>query len=140
MMKEDDENVEIWFLMGVAFFQQTPPDLALSEQYLTTAQNMLEKVRESMLQDPETAMSPEDFPYDAQVRLCQEQLILVQQVRWVACVCVCVCACDMVICASAVCSCMIACDLRYVWCGRCGFFGATGKGSRYLSRGRRRGL
>ena len=61
--------------MGVAFFLQTPPDLDLAHQYLTTARTMLDKVRQSMLQEGST----EPFPYEAQMTLVEEQLQLVQQ-------------------------------------------------------------
>ena len=70
LMREDDENVEIWFLMGVAFFQQTPPDLELSRQYLEKAGEMLDAVKKAMQQDGEM----EHFPYDEQVRLVKSQL------------------------------------------------------------------
>ena len=47
LMREDDENAEIWFLMGVGFFQQSPPDTALSRDYLLRGAELLEKARES---------------------------------------------------------------------------------------------
>ena len=70
LMREDDENVEIWFLMGVAFFQQTPPDLELSKQYLEKAGGMLDAVKKALQQEGEM----EQFPYEEQVRLVKSQL------------------------------------------------------------------
>ena len=78
LMREDDENIEVWFLMGVGFFQQSPPDLALSTEYLVGAQTMLGKVRESM---GGQSLGAESFPYAEQVRLVEEQLILVEEHR-----------------------------------------------------------
>uniref|UniRef100_A0A7S2CWS8 Uncharacterized protein n=1 Tax=Octactis speculum TaxID=3111310 RepID=A0A7S2CWS8_9STRA len=70
--REDDENVEIWFLMGVGFYQQSPPDLTLAYEYLERAKEMLEKVREALLQENEP------FPYEVQLRLVGEQMKLVE--------------------------------------------------------------
>ena len=71
IMREDDENVEIWFLMGVAFYQQSPPDLELAKEYLEKARTMLDALR--------TAMLGEEFPYEDQVLLVNEQLQLVEK-------------------------------------------------------------
>ncbi|CAM9181062.1 unnamed protein product [Chrysoparadoxa australica] len=45
LLKEDDENIEIWYLMGVAFYRLEPPDLGFARQHLETAASMLEEVR-----------------------------------------------------------------------------------------------
>lgn len=37
LLCEDDENVELWYLMGVAALACSPPDVETAEQYLQTA-------------------------------------------------------------------------------------------------------
>jgi len=69
LMQEDDENVEVWFMMGVGFYQQSPPDVELSKEYLLEAKGMLDKIKSSV---PVT-----EFPYQAQLQLIEEQLTLV---------------------------------------------------------------
>lgn len=69
LMLEDDENMELWFMMGVGFFQQSPPDIDLAKEYLNKAKQMLEKVREGMM--------GEEFPHEAQLKLVEDQLALV---------------------------------------------------------------
>jgi hypothetical protein len=70
MIREDDENVETHFLMGVAFFQQSPPDIELSREYLEKAASMLDAVRQSMAGRADAEL----FPYEAQVQLVKDQL------------------------------------------------------------------
>jgi tetratricopeptide (TPR) repeat protein len=69
LMQEDDENVEIWFMMGVGFFQQSPPDIDMSQEYLNKAKEMLEKVRDNM--------GGGIFPHETQLKLVEDQLELV---------------------------------------------------------------
>lgn len=76
MMKEDDETVEIYFLMGVAFFNQEPPDLDLADEYLCKASDMLGRVRAAL-----AAGASEEFPYESQARLVEEQLALLADYR-----------------------------------------------------------
>lgn len=75
LMREDDENIEIWFLMGVGFFQQSPPDIALSREYLNKAGEMLDKERQSMASEDPGG----EFPLESQVQLVNEQLALVDK-------------------------------------------------------------
>merc|ERR1712196_758539 len=70
---ENDENVEIWFLMGVALFTMSPPDLEMSRLHLEKAMEMFTKIRESLIQ------INEPFPYDAQVKQIMDQLQLVKE-------------------------------------------------------------
>ena len=49
-LKEDDDNVELWFLMGCAAQLMAPPNLELSRECLERAQGMLAKVREALVQ------------------------------------------------------------------------------------------
>lgn len=76
MMQEDDETVEIYFLMGVAFFNQEPPDLDLADEYLGKASEMLDRVRAALAAD-----GSEEFPYESQARLLEEQRALLEEYR-----------------------------------------------------------
>ncbi|CAN0295842.1 unnamed protein product [Phaeothamnion confervicola] len=68
---QDDDNVEIWYLMGTAFYRQNPPDLALAHSHLTRASEMLAKNAEV------AAQAGEPFDGEKQARLVAEQLQLV---------------------------------------------------------------
>lgn len=70
LMQEDDENIEVWFLMGVALFQQAPPDLLSAKRYLLTASQMLDSVKQSM----QTNEGVYDFPYGVQELLVKSQI------------------------------------------------------------------
>eukprot|EP00903_Cladosiphon_okamuranus_P020008 g18379.t1 len=68
LMQEDDENVELWYLMAVAFNSLQPPDYESARAHLNTAAEMLSKIR--------TAQEDigEEFSFSDQVQLVQEQL------------------------------------------------------------------
>ncbi|CAM9389606.1 unnamed protein product [Ectocarpus sp. 12 AP-2014] len=68
LMQEDDENVELWYLMAVAFNSLQPPDCESARAHLNTAAEMLSKIR--------TAQEDmgEEFAFEDQVQLVQEQL------------------------------------------------------------------
>jgi hypothetical protein len=76
MMQEDDETIEIYFLMGVAFFNQEPPDLVLADEYLGKASEMLDRVRAALAAD-----GSEEFPYESQAHLLEEQRALIEEYR-----------------------------------------------------------
>jgi hypothetical protein len=73
MMREDDENIEVWFLMGVGFFQQSPPDTILSREYLNKAGEMLSQIQHS------NDAASQGFSVDNQLRLVNEQLALLEK-------------------------------------------------------------
>lgn len=75
MMLEDDENVETYFLMGVAFFSQSPPDLELATEYLQRARTMLDANRGAW------AVEMGEFPFEEQSRLVDQQVAVVEQYR-----------------------------------------------------------
>jgi len=60
----------------VAFFNQEPPDLDLADEYLCKASDMLGRVRAALAAD-----SLEDFPYESQARLVEEQQALLADYR-----------------------------------------------------------
>jgi len=46
LLEEDDENIELWYLGGVACLSTTPPDATTSVEYLAKAYEMFEANRE----------------------------------------------------------------------------------------------
>jgi hypothetical protein len=83
-MAEDDENCEIWFLMGAAFFKMEPPDLGYARMHLEKASEMLEKIRTDMMKSAKkqggaAAVAQFQFPYEEQSKLVSDQLVLVSE-------------------------------------------------------------
>eukprot|EP00752_Nemacystus_decipiens_P004915 g4474.t1 len=68
LMQEDDENVELWYLMAVAFNSCQPPDSESARAHLNTAAEMLSKIRAAQEE------MGEEFAFADQVQLVQEQL------------------------------------------------------------------
>jgi hypothetical protein len=84
LMAEDDENCEIWFLMGAAFFKMEPPDLGYARMHLEKASEMLEKIRTDMMKSAKkqggaAAVAQFQFPYEEQSKLVADQLVLVSE-------------------------------------------------------------
>ena len=67
---EDDEVVEVWYLLGVAYSLCEPAELYLARSHLEKAQEMLEAVRKSVPHSDE-------LPFLEQIRLVEEQLVCV---------------------------------------------------------------
>eukprot|EP00978_Attheya_sp_CCMP212_P038741 scaffold195060_cov36-Attheya_sp.AAC.2 len=51
LLAENDEVVEVWYLLGCAFMACNPPDSQRAREYWEQALEMLEKVKEGMGQD-----------------------------------------------------------------------------------------
>ena len=62
LLAENDEVVEIWFLLGEAFAAQEPPNKAMAAEYWEKAQEMLASVKETLEQEiaEATDMETED--------------------------------------------------------------------------------
>ena len=55
LLQDDDENLEIWYLTGVASLSSTPPDLECAKYHFETALQMMEDLMEE--QKLEASMS-----------------------------------------------------------------------------------
>lgn len=73
---EDDESLETWYLLGVAYFTKPRPDLELARAHLQYAQDALERQRK---EHRRAGGKAEDFPQADQLRLVREQLALVAE-------------------------------------------------------------
>lgn len=51
LLAENDEVIEIWYLLGCSFSSLTPKNIDASQYYFETALEMLEKVRKGMKED-----------------------------------------------------------------------------------------
>jgi len=67
---EDDEVVEVWYLLGVAYSLCEPAELFLARSHLEKAKEMLDAVKKSV---PHS----EELPFLEQIRLIEEQLVFV---------------------------------------------------------------
>mmetsp|Transcript_35904 Transcript_35904/g.33992 ORF Transcript_35904/g.33992 Transcript_35904/m.33992 type:complete len:360 (-) Transcript_35904:46-1125(-) len=66
LLHDDDENIEIWYMMGVASLCCLPPDTDSARYHLETAKEMMDKLLENM--------SDEEFPYQEHYGLVSEHL------------------------------------------------------------------
>lgn len=71
---EDDENMEVWYLLGVAYMAQRVPDLEMAMGHLLYAQEAMKKMQK---QQGGGAI----FPYADHLRLVEEQLALVKDMK-----------------------------------------------------------
>ncbi|CAM9978209.1 unnamed protein product [Laminaria digitata] len=73
LMQEDDENVEVWYIMAIAFSGLQPPDYESARAHLDTAAEMLSKIRIAQEQ------MGEEFAFEDQVQLVEEQLEVISR-------------------------------------------------------------
>ncbi len=73
---EDDEIMEVWYLLGVAYFTQRKPDLAMARAHLQYAQGAMRKQQQQQQQQVNGAEKDESFDYDDHLRLVEEQLAM----------------------------------------------------------------
>lgn len=71
---EDDENMEVWYLLGVAYMAQRVPDLEMAMGHLRYAQEAMKKMQKQHGRG-------DDFPYADHLRLVEEQLALVKHMK-----------------------------------------------------------
>lgn len=67
---EDDENAEVWYLLGVAYFTRSKPDLDLARAHVEGAKALLLKAKEQGEAGEEVA---------EQLKLVEEQLALIRE-------------------------------------------------------------
>lgn len=48
LLHDDDENIELWYIMGVAALSCRPPDIGTARYHLEQAKDMMETLRENM--------------------------------------------------------------------------------------------
>lgn len=71
---EDDENMEVWYLLGVAYFTQRRPDLVMARAHLEYAQGEMRK-RQQL--NGGAGKNEADSDYGDHLRLVEEQLAMV---------------------------------------------------------------
>ena len=73
LLQHDDENVELWYMMGVAALGADPVDIEASKIHLEHAKTMMDDIRE------EVKRAGEEFPYDEQYILVMDHLQILDQ-------------------------------------------------------------
>ena len=71
LLNDDDENVEIWYIIGIAALELRPPDYDLSRYNLERAQEMMNVVQQQM--------GVENFPFTEEMLLVQEHLKFIDE-------------------------------------------------------------
>lgn len=73
LLQHDDENVELWYMMGVAALGSNPVDIEAAKIHLEHAKTMMDNIREEVKQ------FGEQFPYDEQYILVMDHLQILEQ-------------------------------------------------------------
>ena len=71
LLNDDDENIEIWYIIGVAALESNPPDYDLARYNLEKAQEMMNVVYQQI--------GSENFPFTDEMLLVQEHLKLINE-------------------------------------------------------------
>ena len=71
LLNDDDENIEIWYLIGIAALEMNPPDYDLSRYNLEKAQEMMNVVHQQV--------GSENFPFTEEMLLVQEHLKFINE-------------------------------------------------------------
>jgi len=71
LLAQDDENIELWYIMGVAALGAAPPDMDAARLHLEKAKELVETIRENT--------SAEEFPFGEQLRLVNEHLAMIDR-------------------------------------------------------------
>lgn len=84
LLQEDDENLELWYILGVAALGRDPPDLEGARIHLETARDLMdtmmqEAVAEAPSSDRDRVLAA--FPYAQQYELVLEHLRLLEQLE-----------------------------------------------------------
>mmetsp|Transcript_15893 Transcript_15893/g.22644 ORF Transcript_15893/g.22644 Transcript_15893/m.22644 type:complete len:302 (+) Transcript_15893:827-1732(+) len=79
LMAENDEVVEIWFLLGCAFKASTPPNLQASKYYWESSLNMLQKVKEGV--EIDCTMEDELIDLNSKINEVEERLKSLELVK-----------------------------------------------------------
>ena len=58
LLHDDDENIELWYIMGVAALSCQPPDTEGARYHLDTAKTMMETLLENMTEQVSTVCLP----------------------------------------------------------------------------------
>lgn len=89
LLQDDDENIEIWYLMGVAALSSTPPDLECARYHLDQAKRMMDEMKEHQVQEA-LMMSgvsgagggeQEEFPFQQEYELVLEHLKMLDSLQ-----------------------------------------------------------
>ena len=71
LLHDDDENIEIWYIIGIAALEQKPPDYDLARYNLERAQEMMKVVHQQMGAD--------QFPFIEEMHLVEEHLKFIRE-------------------------------------------------------------
>lgn len=74
LLEDDDENVEIWYVAGVAAMNCEPVDLDSARYYISSAKAMMDDIRRYCDEQGES------FPYDEEYGLLDEHLQMIGDV------------------------------------------------------------
>ena len=66
LLNDDDENIEVWYTLGIAALELTPPDHEFARYHLERAQRMMKTVLEQA--------GPANFPFTEEMKLIEENL------------------------------------------------------------------
>lgn len=77
LLDDDDENVELWYIMGVAALSLDPPDVGAARHHLEQAKSFMDLAREEM----DLAGAAPDAAYFEQYDLVTEKLRIVEDVE-----------------------------------------------------------
>lgn len=75
LMEEDDDNIELWYLYGVAGLGTDPPDYEASRYHLERAKEMMERVKGDMRASGD--LDTNAFPFEEQLCLIESHLELI---------------------------------------------------------------
>lgn len=71
LLNDDDENVEIWYIAGVASMNCEPVDMDSARYHISTAIMMMDAVRKYCTEQRE------EFPYDEEYGLLEEHMRMI---------------------------------------------------------------
>jgi tetratricopeptide (TPR) repeat protein len=87
LLHDDDDNIELWYIMGVAALSCRPPDTDAARYHLETAKNMMETLLENNGGSSSSSSSSsssggggqDDFPYQEEYNLVLEHLRILDE-------------------------------------------------------------
>ena len=79
LLHDDDENVECWYIAGVASMNCEPVDVDSARYHISTAMTMMDEIRKYCNQEKEP------FPYDEEYGLLEEHIQLVNEMEEIPC-------------------------------------------------------
>lgn len=79
LLQQDDENLELWYMMGVASMSLQPPDLESGRFHFERAKEMMDEMKESIEKDGRGTDLPPSF--EEHYRLCSTHLDMIAEME-----------------------------------------------------------